>query len=243
MRQSFAFWQPKHVFFLSLFLSASLTLIACGGGSSNSNPPPPTPPPPASNSPFWAQWGANPGHSGAISIAGQSLNKKLADIVYDPFVTQEQAEQGGSLVAHYQATLVDGNDFYMESKSGTYPSCTPARDWVNGAACGPNAWNKLKWNVNRYTWESGQPVKIWTFASDWVPETNGNGLNGWEPVFHPVLANNFLYAPGAGGTIWKVNKDSGQSTSHINPFPSMSIDAKNTFVSGPLTADSNGNIY
>ncbi len=228
---------------LCLLLVVIAVCAACGGGSSNPVPPTPTPPPAASNSPFWAQWGANPGHTGSIAIAGQGLNHKLADIVYDPFVPQEQAEQGGDLVAHYQATLVDGNDFYMESKSGTYPSCNPVEDWVNGTACGPNAWNKLKWNVDRYTWESGQPVKIWTFASDWVPETNGQGLSGWEPAFHPVLANGFLYAPGAGGTIWKVNKDSGQSSAHINPFSTLSIDAKNTFVSGPLTADANGNVY
>jgi hypothetical protein len=54
-----------------------------------------------------------------VNVAGQGLNKKLADIVYDPFVAQEQAEFGGDLVAHYQATLTDGNDFYMESKGGT----------------------------------------------------------------------------------------------------------------------------
>ena len=43
---------------------------------------------------------------------------------------------------------------------------------------------------------------------------------------------------------------SGRSTrirdsraTHINPFSSTTIDAKNTFVSGPLTADSHGNIY
>src|SRR5215813_2128804 len=146
------------VFFVALTIIAFF--LACGGGSSsNSNPPgPPAPPPSASNSPFWAQWGANPAHNGAIAIAGQSLNKKLADIVYDPFVTQEQAEQGGSLVAHYQATLVDGNDFYMESKSGTYPSCSPAGNWVNGAHCGPNAWDQLKWNVDRYAWVNGSPV-------------------------------------------------------------------------------------
>ncbi len=118
----------------------------------------PTPPPPqASNSPFWAQWGSTAQHSGAVNVAAQGLNKKLADIVYDPFVVQEQAEFGGDLVAHYQATLTDGNDFYMESKSGTYPSCNPAGDWQNGTACGPNAWDQLTWNVTRYTWERCYP--------------------------------------------------------------------------------------
>jgi hypothetical protein len=84
------------------------------------NPIPP--PPPASNSPFWAQWGATPQHIGMVNVAGQGLDTKLADLVYDPFVAQEQAESESELLGHYQATLTDGNDFYMESKSGTYPS-------------------------------------------------------------------------------------------------------------------------
>jgi hypothetical protein len=238
----------RRTFSLVIFgfsLATMAILSACGGGTSSTTPPPTsTPPPPqASNTPFWAQWGSNPGHTGFISVAAQDLNRKLTDIVYDPFVPQEQAEEGGDLVAHYQATLLDGNDFYMEAKSGTYPSCNPAGNWVNGAHCGPNAWNQLKWNVVRDTWESSQAVKIWTFQSDWVPETNGNGLSGWEPVFHPILANSFLYAPGAGGTLWKVDKNSGQSVSHINPFATAGIDAVNTFVSGPLTADASGNVY
>ena len=116
-------------------------MTECGGGSSRGMK---TSPPPASNNPFWAQWGSTPQHSGTISIAAQSLNNKLADLVYDPFVSQEQNESNGDLVAHYQATLTDGNDFYMESKSGTYPSCSPPGSWqTTGAACGPNAWNQL----------------------------------------------------------------------------------------------------
>ena len=181
---------------------------------------------------------------GMASVAAQQLNNKVADIVYDPFVQQEQAEVFGELVAHYQATLTDGNDFYMEQKSGTYPSCSPAGDWVNGTACGPNAWNQLIWNVTRYTWENGQAKLIWTYQSDWKPEPNvTSGLDGWEPVFHPVLANGFIYVPGTGGTIWKVNKDTGMSVSLINPFTNGATDSANTFVSGPLTADANGNIY
>jgi hypothetical protein len=178
-----------------------------------------------------------------VNLAAQSLTHQLADLIYDPLVAKEQAEKGGDLVAHFQATLVDGNDFYMESKSGTYPSCTPAGDWVNGSHCGPNAWDQLNWNVTRYTWEQDQPVLIWTFKSDWKPEPNGQGLDGWEPVFHPVLANRFLYAPAAGGTLWKVDKDTGKSASHIDPFAGTNIIPANTFVAGPLTADASGNIY
>jgi hypothetical protein len=233
------------------FLGIAVWLSACGGSSSVTKTSPP--PPPASNNPFWAQWASTPQHSGTIGIAAQALNNKLADIVYDPFVNQEQTESSGSLVAHYQATLTDGNDFYMETKSGTYTSCIPAQNWVTGAPCGPNAWNQLTWSVNRYTWENGQPVLVWTFASDWKPEPNAaaspndSGLGGWEPVFHPVLANGYLYVPGAGGTIWKVDKNTGKSVSQINPFASGATAPANTFVSGPLTTDAtattNGSIY
>jgi hypothetical protein len=220
-------------------------LGGCGSSSSGGGtPPPPPPPPPASNNPFWAQWGSTSQHTGLAPVAAQSLNTKLADIVYDPFVSQEQDAEFGELVDHYQATLTDGNDFYMESKSGTYPACSPAQDWTNGTICGPNAWNQLVWNVSRYTWESGQPVLIWTFQTDWKPEPNAtDGLDGWEPVFHPVLANSYIYVPGAGGTIWKVDKDTGDSVSHIDPLSGAGVQVANTFVSGPLTADANGNVY
>jgi outer membrane protein assembly factor BamB len=229
---------------IATFLTVGLTLFFAACGGSSSTPPPPPPPPPASNSPFWAQWGSTAQHTGTVSVAAQALNRKLADIVYDPFVVQEQAEFSADLVAHFQAALTDGNDFYMESKSGTYPSCNPVGDWVNGTACGPNAWDQLVWNVTRYTWENGQPVLIWTFVSDWKPEPNvTNGLGGWEPVFHPVLANGFIYVPGAGGTVYKVDKNTGQPAQQIDPFAAQAIDKVHTYVSGPLTADTSGNIY
>ena len=224
----------------ALAMALALALAGCGSGSSSKS----SGPPPASNSPFWAQWGQNPQHNGMVTVAAQSLNTKLADIVYDPFVAQEQAEEGGDLVVHYEATLTDGNDFYMENKSGTYPSCNPVGDWNNGTACGPNAWNQLTWNVTRYTWENGTPVLIWTFQSDWKPEPNYTyGLSGWEPVFHPLLANSYIYVPGAGGTLWKVDKNTGKSVSQINPLAGGTDVAANTFVSGPLAADSSGNIF
>jgi hypothetical protein len=233
-------------FLASCFLSL---LIACGGGGSSSggnpgggNPGGGTTLPAASNTPFWAQWGANPQHSGLVTVAGQSTTHQLADIVYDPFVTQEQAEQGGDLVAHYPAPIIDGNDVYIEVKTGTYTACTPAGNWRTGALCGPNAWETQVWNEARYYWQNNTLTRAWMFPSDWKPPTNGGGLGGWEPVFHPVDANNVLYVPGAGGTIWKVNKDTGSSAAHINPFGNTGLDL-NKFITSPISADAQGNIY
>ena len=139
----------------------------------------------------------------------------------------------------------------MMQKSGTLSFVSSGRGCGSMVCrCGPNAWNRVQWNVVRYDWQQGAPVIAWTFATDWKPEPNGTnfllgygGLAGWEPVFHPALANGSLYVPGAAGTIWKVNKTTGQAEAHINPFSGGSITAANTFVSGPLTADDNGNIY
>jgi len=69
-------------------------------------------------------------------------------------------------------------------------------------------------------------------------------MDFWEPVFHAALANGSVYVPGAGGTIWKVDKNSGTSTTRVNPFGGVSgFDATDTYVAGPLTADSSGNIF
>jgi hypothetical protein len=199
---------------------------------------------------FWSQWGRNPQHTGSVNLAAQPLNHKLTDILYDEFVEKEKAEIGGELVGHYQATLIDGNSFYMVKKDGAkYPACNPVGDWVNGTICGPNAWNQLQWNVVRYDWKNGKAVPVWKFHTDWKPEPNATnfqlgfiGLIGWEPVFHPALANGFLYVPGAAGTVWKVDLATGKEVSHVKPF-GKGMDDTNTFVSGPLTADDQGRLY
>lgn len=245
--------------FLLLLLASSLILLsACSdgsGGVNGFNPPPGggngggggggggSSNPAASNTPFWQQWGADQQHSGHVAVAGQSATRQLADITYDPFVTQEQAESGGSLLAHYPAPLTDGNDVYLMVKTGSYTPCNPAGNWVNGAVCGPNAWSSQIWNYARYTWIGTTLTHMWTFASDWKPPVNGSSLAGWEPVFHAVNANGFLYVPTAAGTITKVDKNSGVVSKRINPFSGTTIVASDTYVAGPLTADSNGNIY
>ncbi len=233
----------RTVCFLAVGLFA-VGLAACGGPSH------------ASNTPFWAQWGANPQHSGNVSVTGQRLVNKHANIVYDPFVDQEKAENTtvfgeAVLTVHEQAPITDGNDVYMVTKTGTYTSCNPVGDWTNGTACGPNTWNTMIWNETRYTWKNNKLVQTWSYASDWKPEPNAanypqgfGGLVGWEPVFHPLDANNFIYVPGAAGTVWKVDKNKGTSSSAINPLTGVNgVTPLNTFVSSPLTADAKGNIY
>jgi hypothetical protein len=177
----------------------------------------------------WPQWGQNPQHTGFLNVAGQSLNRILADIVYDPLVPQEQAKNGGDLLVHYQTPLVEGNDVYMESKGGSYTVGTYATQ---------------TWQQNKFSWSGGQLNLVWTFASDWVPP--GGQADFWEPVYHAVLANGFIYDPGAGGSIFKLSKSNGAAVKRI--IPAQFLTPKGTlndhiFTISPLSADSSGNIY
>jgi hypothetical protein len=171
----------------------------------------------------WPQWAQNPQHTGFLNVPGQNLNRNIANIVYDPLVPQETAANGGDLLVHYQTPLVDGDDVFMESKAGTYTKTSYATQ---------------TWHQNKFTWQNGQLVKIWTFDSDWVAPGSVNDF--WEPVYHAVLANGFVYDPGAGGTIFKLNKADGSVATRINPFDELD---SNTFTASPLSTDSAGNIY
>ncbi|HKF41985.1 MAG TPA: hypothetical protein VKG01_02690 [Thermoanaerobaculia bacterium] len=173
---------------------------------------------------FWPQWALNPQHTGQVGVAGQNLNNQLADIIYDPLAPQEMAANGGELQAHYQVPLIDnGTDVFMEFKSGTYNK---------------NRYDTQVWGENGLKWISGKLTQVWSFPSDW--KAPGSQADFFEPVFHGVLANGYVYVPGAGGTIFKLNKSDGSVVSRINPFPK--IDPA-IFVAGVLTTDGSGNIY
>src|ERR1700686_119682 len=177
----------------------------------------------------WPQWAQNPQHTGFLNVVGQSLNKILANIVYDPLVPDEQAQNGGNLLAHYQVPLVEGNDVYMESKAGSYTVGTYATQ---------------TWHQNKFTWQGKNLVKIWTFDSDWTPP--GSQKDFWEPVYHAVLANGYVYDPGAGGSIFKLNKSNGTAVTRLIPAQFLNPDGSlhaQTYTVSPLTADSSGNIY
>ncbi len=184
----------------------------------------------------WPQWGQNPQHSGSVSVPGQFPNHILANIVYDPFVAAEQADSGGDLLAHYQAPLVDVDDVFMLMKTGSWVPCNPPGSGTP-APCGAQSWNTQIWNEARFHWENGALVEKWRFASDWKPAPVGGG---WEPVFQPALAGAFIYVPGAGGSVYKLNRDDGSIVARITPFSPLN---PAIYVAGPLTTDSDGNLY
>lgn len=188
----------------------------------------------------WPQWGQNPQHTGFLSVPGQSLQAKLSDQIFDPFTSQEMAESEGPLLMHYQVPLVNGNNVYMMFKTGTYNPCDPPGSG-QPFPCGPNDWNTEIWNETDLQWQNGQLVTAWNFATDWTPIPNDYTLGGWEPLFQPVLAQTFIYVPGAGGSIYQLDQLSGTVLQQINPFDVSEDPTK--FVSGGLTADNQGNIY
>jgi outer membrane protein assembly factor BamB len=177
----------------------------------------------------WPQWAQNPQHTGFLNVAGQPLNRILANIVYDPLVPDEQARNGGDLLAHYQTPLVEGNDVYMESKAGSYTV---------------GSYASQTWQQNKFTWSGAQLNLVWTFPSDWVPP--GGQADFWEPVYHAALANGFVYDPGAGGSIFKLDKSNGAAVKRIIPAQFLTPDGNlddHIFTISPLTADSSGNVY
>lgn len=176
----------------------------------------------------WPQWGRDPQHTGQINVASQTLNRNIADVIYDSTVPGELAAANqlfgaSDLLVHYQVPLIDGNNIYMEFKSGN-----PSK----------NTFSQMNWAENKLSWQNGTLVQAWSFASDW--KAPGSYADFWEPVFHSVLANGALYVPGAGGTIFRVDKGTGAQVARINPFGTID---NNTYTAGPISADSSGNLY
>jgi len=181
----------------------------------------------------WPQWGRTPQHTGAANVSGQHAKKLLDDVIYDPFVEAEKADPFSSddLGVHYQVPLTDGDDVYMEFKTGAYTS--------------RQTWNTQTWNEKKLHRAHGHLSEAWSFESDWKPLPflsllTGNGPS-WEPVFHAVLVGNYVYIPGFGGSVYKVAKSDGHLVARIKPFGST-LDP-DTYIAGPLTADARGNVY
>jgi hypothetical protein len=96
--------------------------------------------------------------------------------------------------------LVDGNDVFMEFKSGAFDVST---------------YTSEVWGENRFTWQNGQLAQVWSYNSDWHAPGNSNDF--WEPVFHAALANGAVYVLGAGGSIIQLSRDTGDVIQRVAP--------------------------
>jgi outer membrane protein assembly factor BamB len=188
----------------------------------------------------WRQWGGNPQHTGSVNVAGQPALRLLAEEIHDQFSSLEQAESGGSLLAHYQPPLLDGRDVFLAVKGGSYISCNPPGSG-RPDPCGAEAWNFQTWGMQSYRWVNGNLRTRWWFDSDWQAPPNGRGgLSGWEPVFHAAVTDQFVLVPAAGGDVTVLRRNNGNLVRRIQPF-GETID-KNKYVVSPLTVDNDGNL-
>lgn len=179
----------------------------------------------------FVQWGGNAAHSGAQCVIGQPMKRTLQRIVIDPFAKDEALSAEGDLLVHYQAPLIVGDDVYLMAKSGTFTACDPE------AGCAPYSRHSQIWSEQAYRWQAGELVRQWTFTSDWKPEPEVR----FEPMFQPAIAGDFIYIPGLGGSVHKVDRLTGQAVTRIQPFGDT-LDP-DLYVAGGLAADDDGNIY
>lgn len=180
---------------------------------------------PPSNAQSWPQWGADAQHRSATPVIARRIDRIEQEITIDPLASTMQSLAGGDLLAHYPVPLVDGNDVITIRKSGTLMSLGQRATEV--------------WSVVDMRRSGGQLVTRWVYTSDWKPVPYGSA--SWEPVYHPLMTRNAVWAPGAGGTIDQLDRETGALVRRFNPF-GANVDAT-IFVSGPPVADSAGNVY
>ena len=169
----------------------------------------------------WPQWGRTPSHRGEAPAVGQPLEAILAELVCDPFAEAKKAESSGDLLAHYAVPLIDGDNVYMTFEAGAYT--------------GFGQWDSEVWQVRRMQWVGPELRAVWTFESDWKPEPLV--FTAWQAVFLPALAGDSVYVPGAGGSVFRVSKETGEAVERIDPFPSFD---GSRFVAGGLAVAPDG---
>lgn len=184
----------------------------------------------------WTQWGQSAAHTGMSCVAGQHDLRLLEQFTVDPFAVQEAAENFGALAVNYPAPLLDGDgNVFMLQKAGTYVSCDPPGSG-QPAPCGFGSIDQQVWTQRALQWRAGHLVPRWTFTSDWKP------LPGtFDGMFQAALTPHYLFIPGAGGTVFQVDKQTGTPVRRINPF-GATVDTA-IHITGGLTVDAAGSLY
>jgi outer membrane protein assembly factor BamB len=184
----------------------------------------------------WTQWAQGAAHTGLSCFAGQRGLRILDQFTVDPFAEQEAAENFGALAVNYPAPLLDGDgNVFMLQKGGTYVSCDPPGSG-EPAPCGFDSIDQQVWTQRALRWRDGHLVPRWSFTSDYKP------LPGtFDGMFQAALTPRYLYIPGAGGTVFQVDKLTGTPIRRINPFGST-VDGS-VYLTGGVTVDVDGAVY
>ena len=184
----------------------------------------------------WLQWGSNPQHTGFVRVDTRVPNAILSDTVVDPNALASYNEVGGDLLAHYQVPLVHDKSVYMELKGNGWTSL--------------ETWDTQGWGMQRLDWKKDGLQPKWTRTTDWTPVPFGVWDHSagywiflgpdWEPVFHGALDGRWVYVPASGGSLLKVDKETGAVHDWIRPFgPSLD---PTIYLCGPVTTFK-GNVY
>jgi hypothetical protein len=188
----------------------------------------------------WSQWAQNAGHSGDVCVRGQAPANVLARVAVDPFASAETSSVGGDLLVHYQVPLIVDDDVYVLGKNGSFtPPCAPP----DGGEIACHAWDSQLWSERLYQWSGNTLSFVWSITSDWKPVPSE--FAGSEPTFQPVVVGDWLYLPGFGGSIIRVDRHNGEPQAQLLPVAVAAAGAPDpdTYVSGPLVADDKGNVY
>jgi hypothetical protein len=168
----------------------------------------------------WGSFGENAQHTAVTSIAAQTLQA----VRWQQVVDQSPHYDDGDILAHYAAPLI-----------------TQANTVII-----PERLSSGAWQLQAVSGASGAPM--WTETTNWVEPPHN-----WQLPYDPVLtsAGRLFYA-GAGGTLYYIdNVDSSTPTAPVqvafyglaNYQADPSAYNANVFITTPLTADANGDIY
>ncbi len=186
----------------------------------------------------WTQWAQGAAHQGQACVPGQAPDRLLARLSYDPLSGVETADtpgdQGPELVVHYATPLLVDDDVYVVVKGGPYVPCDPVGSFSlpdGGVFCGPNARDTLSWSVKALKWNGDQLAEQWTYKTDWKPVLAD--LAPWEPPLQPAVAGDYLWVPGAGGTLDQVERATGKRKKRVDPFNDKNFHAVSGVAAGP----------
>jgi hypothetical protein len=202
---------------------AGAVLVACGGGGGGGSSPVVTPPveagPPV-NGPAWLGFGGDAQHNAVSQIATQDLGR----IVWRTAVDEApQYSQQGYLLVHYGSPAITTKNTVLvpvRRASGSY--AIEARSGSNGGL-------------------------MWTITSDYVMPPHR-----WTPSYNVTLTTSGrMFAAASGGRVlYRDTPDATTGTQQSIAFYGDSAYAANkaaydgsVFVSTPITADNQGNIY